>query len=394
MTMMLEALFVLAAVTLVYTFVGYPLLLLIWSRRCSAGFNTTEASPLPSFSLILAAHNEATNLARRLDELTAAILGQSAEIIVVSDGSTDDTASIARGYLPLGVHVLELPAKSGKAAALSHAAQQARYEMLVFADARQRWSMGAIAAMLRRFADRDVGAVGGELVLTDQNGIQQGVGLYWRFEKWLRRREAQIHSTIGVSGAIAAVRRDLFFGIPSGLVLDDVYWPMRIAMSGYRVAFEPQAKAFDALPANSADEFRRKTRTQAGMFQLLARLPSVLSPRKNPVWFQFWSHKVLRLAAPWAMLVTLASSAMLDGFLYRAALWAELAVLCAASIGFVSGCGRRFRLVAAASAFVLLNAAAWWGFWVWLAGGASGSWQKADYACPSDGMRAAADARV
>ena len=109
-----------------------------------------------------------------------------------------------------------------------------------------------------------------------------------------------MHVIVGVTGAISAVRRELFRPIPSGTLLDDVYWPLLVAMQGYRVIHEPRARAYDRLPERPLDEFQRKLRTLTGNFQLVARLPQALLPWRNPIWFQFLSHKLLRLLMPWA----------------------------------------------------------------------------------------------
>ena len=225
-------------------------------------------------TIIVAAHNEETTIGRRLDELkgqlrTAQVAG---DLLVVSDGSTDGTAVIARSYTKEGVHVLELPERVGKAAALTEACAQANGDVLVFADTRQVWAPDALALLLENFADPAVGAVSGELMVQSAAGVMEGVSLYWLFEKWLRKCESRIHSTVGVTGAISAVRRELFRPIPPGTLLDDVYWPIQVALQGKRVVFDGRALAFDRLPERACDEFRRKVRTLSGNFQLLLRI--------------------------------------------------------------------------------------------------------------------------
>src|SRR5207248_2251639 len=133
------------------------------------------------------------------------------------------------------------------------------------------------------FADPEVGAVSGDLTLTSA-GVLGGVGLYWRFEKWLRKKESRLWAQVGVSGSISAVRRKLFRPIPRGTILDDVYWPMQVVLQGYRVVHDSEACAFDRLPPRPGDEFRRKVRTLAGNIQLLTLLPALLLPWRNPVW--------------------------------------------------------------------------------------------------------------
>lgn len=365
-----------------YTYVIYPLIIQLlskWFGRDTEFPAASTATSSPSISIILAAHNEAANLARRLDDLLLGTAGKRVEILVVSDGSTDATAAIARGFGNRGVTLIDLESRQGKAAALSLGARMAQNEILVLADVRQTWGTGAVDALLAPFADAAVGAVGGELELVASHGVLRGVGAYWRFEKWLRAREARLHSTVGVSGAIAACRRCLFPAIPDGTVLDDVYWPLCVVMSGHRVIFESRAKAFDQLPASPSHEFRRKVRTQAGLFQLIPRLPRAALPSGNRVWFQLWSHKLLRLAVPWALLAMMATAAALEGFIHRTAFWSTVILFLVAGLGFISETARRAKIVSVASSFILLNAAAWWAFWVWVVGGVSDSWRKSAY---------------
>ncbi len=174
------------------------------------------------------------------------------------------------------MRVLELPERVGQGGRPVAGLRRRVHEILVFADVRQTWAADALPRMLANFADPAVGAVSGDLIVRDADGALAGVGLYWRFEKWLRRQESRLWSGVGATGAISAVRRELFRPIPRGTILDDVYWPMRVALQGYRVVHDEQAHAFDRLPDRTGDEFRRKVRTLSGCFQLAARLPAVL----------------------------------------------------------------------------------------------------------------------
>src|SRR5205085_1989176 len=148
-------------------------------------------------------------------------------------------------------------------------------------------------------------AVSGDLVVIAGPGAVAGVELYWKLEKWLRRQESRVGAQVGVTGAICAVRRELFTPVPPGTILDDVYWPLGVVMRGYRVVHDSRALAYDRLPERVRDEFRRKVRTLAGNFQLAARLPAALLPWRNPIWGQFLSHKLARLVVPWALPVVL-----------------------------------------------------------------------------------------
>src|ERR1043166_464557 len=215
-----------------YTYLGYPLLLLAVAsiRRRPRRVETLQTS----ISMVMAVRNESAHLLRRLDELTAMVRtsGSSGEILVVSDGSTDETVNIARACEDRGVRVLALDANQGKAAALSQGIAAAQHEIVVFADARQRWADDALTRLVENSADPEGGAVSGDLVLEAAPGVMAGVGLYWRVEKWLRRTQSAIGSQGGVTGAISAARRALLpAAIPPGTLLDDVYWPLCVAMS-------------------------------------------------------------------------------------------------------------------------------------------------------------------
>lgn len=366
-----------------YVYLLYPVLVAVLARlRPRAG---RVAGPFTgSVSLVVAAYNEEASIGRRIQELTGHLeaSGLKGEVIVVSDGSTDGTAVIARGYTKRAVRVVELPGNVGKAAALTTGCAAAQGEVIVFADARQTWARDALALLLESFNDPGVGAVSGELVLESSPGAMSGVGLYWRYEKWLRRQESALHSAVGVTGAISAVRRRLFHAIPRRTILDDVYWPLRVAMQGYRVVHDARAKAYDQLPAKLRDEFHRKVRTLSGNFQLVTRLPTSLLPWRNPIWFQFVSHKLLRLLVPWALLYLLGASLLVDDPLVRLGLWAQLGFYAMALAGMWKGSGLRIRGAGAAASFLVLNTAAWLAFWVWASGRAGTCWRKVFYELP------------
>jgi cellulose synthase/poly-beta-1,6-N-acetylglucosamine synthase-like glycosyltransferase len=251
--------------------------------------------------------------------------------------------------------------------------------VIVFADVRQRWHPDALGLLVENFADPQVGAATGELCLESSDGAVAGVGFYWRYEKWIRKLESRAHSMVGVTGAISAVRRELFCEIPARTLLDDVYWPMQVAMRGYRVVHDERARAYDRLPDRPGDEFSRKVRTLSGNFQLIARLPMALLPTRNPVWFQFVSHKLMRLAVPWLLLAMLLTAALLTGSIYRLALAAQIAGYALALAGFCRPVHGRSRLATAATSFLVLNAAAWWAFWIWLGGRTGAAWKKVRY---------------
>jgi hypothetical protein len=175
------------------------------------------------------------------------------------------------------------------------------------------------------------------------------------------------------------VRRNLYHPLPAGTILDDVHWPLGVAMQRRRVVFEPQAKAYDRLPDRARDEFRRKVRTLCGNFQLLINLPSAIVPVLNPVWWRFLAHKLARLAVPWALIAMLITSALIPGALYDLALAAQLTVYAFALAGMLYAPASRLRMASAAASFVVLNAAAFAAFWIWITGRSCKAWKKTVY---------------
>ena len=366
---------------ILYTYVIYPVATAV---AASVAPRKIRRAPLDySVSIVVAARNEQHTIGRRMAEFSAILDRRRApgEIILVSDGSTDRTAAEARAAVARGIRILELPRNGGKAAALNIGVAQARHEILVFADARQHWAEDALERLLENFADPHVGAVSGDLAVEDSQGVMAGVGLYWRYEKWIRRNESRLGSLAGATGAISAVRRELFRKIPEDLVVEDVYWPLQVAMQGYRVVHDDRAVAFDRWPACCGGEFRRKVRTLSGNFQLLGRIPGALLPWRSRVWVSFVSHKLLRLAIPWALLALfIATAAASDNPWHGALLALQVGFYSLAAIGTAPRTG---RIAGASAAFAMLNGAAWLAFWVWLFGASSKSWRAVAYSPPS-----------
>ena len=390
---MLEIVFWLSAACVVYTYIGYPLLLALMARLRPQGTTRVGQPPDMPVSVVLAAHNEESRIGARIRELVEHVAAHPAagEVIVVSDGSTDRTVEMAWDAAAeaetvaggrVSVRVLVREPNLGKAMALNEAYAVACHPLLIFADARQTWADDAIERLVAAFADPAVGAVSGDLVLESAPGVMAGVGLYWRFEKWLRRTESRFDSMVSVSGCISAVRRELFPALPAGTILDDVYWPLAVAMGGHRVVHEEPAKAFDRSPEKTRDEFRRKVRTLAGNFQLMTRLPAALLPWRNRLWWQFVSHRALRLVVPWALLAVLIVAATLPGSLYRIAFWSQAGFYLVGLAGCWPVVAVRSRLASGIASFLVLNAAAWVGFWVWSCGRSAHCWARVAYQVP------------
>ena len=284
------------------------------------------------------------------------------EIVVVSDGSTDETNSIlARFAISTSRRIILNPHHAGKASGLNDAIEVARGEIVVFTDVRQEIDANAVRLLLENFAHPSVGCVSGELILgrRDTGDSAAGIGTYWKLEKRLRKMESVSGSTIGATGALYAVRRSLLPSLPIGTILDDVYIPMHVIRSGSRVVFDSRARVWDVPDLGHGCEFSRKVRTLSGNYQLLRLAPWLLSGA-NPVRFRLVSHKLMRLLVPFALLALLISSSLIPGSTYRAALALQIAFYALSASTFVvpKRVGMWTRVADAAFTFVLANTAA------------------------------------
>jgi hypothetical protein len=349
----------LSATGLAYVYAGYPALVAVWA--CWRPRPARRAPIEPPVSVLIAACDEAARIDARLRNVLALEYPRERlEILVGSDGSTDGTAERARAWQAEGVRVLAFGERRGKPAVLNDLALAARGEILVFGDARQRWAPDAVRALVAGFADPGVGAVSGELILTEDDAsvVGEGVGVYWRYEKFIRARESVVDSTVGATGAIYAVRRALFEPIPADTILDDVLIPLGVVRRGHRVVFEPAARAFDRVAATAVEEFTRKVRTIGGTFQLfVSQRRWLLHPGHNRLFVQTVSHKGLRLLSPLLVLALfVANAALVDHPFYAGLLVAQAAFYAAAGAGAVAGArGRRPALLAVPYVFCLLN---------------------------------------
>jgi biofilm PGA synthesis N-glycosyltransferase PgaC len=364
---MIESLFWISVGAILYTFLGYPLAAWLLGRLRRR--EVIKADITPRTSVVIACHNEQDNIEARIKNIfDSDYPPELISIVIVSDGSTDFTAEIARRHTSDRVRLFAYEDQRGKATALNIGVEIATGEIIVFADARQSFEPGAIKELVANFADRGVGAVSGELLLDGAVGssVGEGVGLYWKYEKWIRKSESRSGSVIGATGAIYAIRRKLWRPLPESTILDDVYTPMAIALAGHRVVFEERARAHDKAVESAGREFARKVRTLTGNYQLCQLMPRLLLPN-SALLFQFYSHKLMRLAAPIFLLLILAASVILavapggnaSGLLYRVALAGQSVFYAGVAVGaYLLRHNRRMRLLNFAYVFSLMNAAA------------------------------------
>ncbi len=264
-----------------------------------------KATDLPTVSVVVASADDGASVRARVTDLLATSYpADLIEVVVALDHAHAAATPDELEAIDSRVGVVIGDAPGGKAATLNAGVRAAGGDVLVFADTAQRFDAGAIGALAADLNDPHLGAVSGVLDLPGIAGSLNLAERYWRYERWLRRWESRVHSTVGVTGAIYAMRRSLWSPLPSGLILDDLYVPMRLVMDGWRVGVATGAHAHDTRRFAPGQEYHRKMRTLTGVIQVCAWLPSVLNPFRNPICAQFVFHKLLRLLTPYLVLMT------------------------------------------------------------------------------------------
>lgn len=356
----MKLLFWVSIALIVYTYFGY--LGYLWVRSQIFPRWVRKSAYEPTVSVIVAVYNETLRLPAKLQNLQSLSYSpQKLEIIIASDASTDGTDDIiatAQQSSRFRIDALRRTVRSGKAAVLGDAIDLAGGEILLFTDARQEIEAGAIRELVANFADPTVGCVSGELLFREpSHDSAEGISAYWKFEKLIRKLESATGSVVGATGALYAARRTCVVAPPAGTLLDDVFIPVHVARRGFRVVFDSAARAWDEAAVHS-DEFRRKTRTLAGNYQLIRLAPWLLT-RPHPLWFAFFSHKVLRLLVPFFLLASaVANIALAANPLYAALLGCQSCLYIITAVGLVNNSRHVPRICRAASAFLVLNAAA------------------------------------
>ena len=277
---------------------GYPLLMWAACRLYPAKPQASKMPTTGTVSVVLATRDCAEIIRARIENLLATEHpAHKIQVVVALDAHGAGCTVHELAGVDSRVLALVGDAPGGKAAALNAGVRVATGDILVMADAQQRFDARTIPELVAALDDERFGAVSGALEL-GTGRRRSPVDLYWAMEKWLRHNEARVHSSVGVTGAVYATRRALWPGVPSGTLLDDVYVPMSLVLKGHRVGFTYAARAFDTRTFDPRNEGVRKTRTLTGVLQLRELLPGLMSMRRNPIYLQFVAHKLLRLLTP------------------------------------------------------------------------------------------------
>lgn len=353
---------------IVYTYLLFPLILLVRALVRPRPFEQRDAEPL--VTLVIAAHNEARSIGAKLDNtMSLDYPPEQMETIVASDGSDDGTNEIVGGYADR-VRLLSLP-RNGKASALNAAIAEANGQIIVFSDANSIFARDAVRALVRPFADARVGGVAGNQryrsVKDREDGNAAGEQAYWSFDRLLKIAESRAGNAISATGAIYAIRRSLVGAVPEG-VTDDFAISSSVIAQGYRLVFAPDAVAYESPAGSGRAEFRRKVRIiTRGLRGVLIRR-ELLNPFQHGFYaLQLFSHKVLRrlMVIPLLVLASMTGTLWSRGGLFRlaAASQAVFYLLAGAGLAFEGSRLARSRFLAAPAYFVMVNAASLVAIW-------------------------------
>jgi len=314
-----ELLFWVSVAVPVYAYFGYPLVLLALRGFIHRGVKRADYEP--SVSLLIPAYNEGDVIERKIqNSLALDYPAGKLEIVVASDGSTDDTAVLAQRFADgTRIRVLAYQKNQGKIGTLNSAVPELHGEIIVFSDAAAMIYPNAIRRLMSNFADPTIGAVSGKytVVKADEIGIGKSEDFYWKYETFLKVQESELASTLGGHGHLHAIRRDLYPFPRPGTINDDYVIPVSVLARQYRAVYEPSAIVYEE--AHEMAGFGRRVRIMAGNIQQLREITGVIRPFRPLPLFFFLSHKVARLVVPFAMAAALIVNLfLLDRLLYQA----------------------------------------------------------------------------
>jgi cellulose synthase/poly-beta-1,6-N-acetylglucosamine synthase-like glycosyltransferase len=348
--------------TVIGTYLGFPLVTLLRATVRPRGYASAEGDR--SLMIVIAVHNEETAIGPKLDSVLACRYFAPLDIVVAADGCTDGTAAVVSAYASRGVRLIQLP-RVGKAAALTAAVDTGSAEILVFSDANGALAIDALEAIVRPFADREVGGVAGNQRYEpsgDDDGLARGERSYWSYDRVLKRAESRAGNVISATGALYAIRRDLFQPVAEG-VTDDFYLSTGVVAAGRRLVFAEDAVVYEPAASSGGVEYGRKVRIMTRGLQGVVLRKELLNPRRFGYYaIQLWCHKVLRRLMVFPLAALFVSSVMAgrQRRAYRVTAASQVALYAAGAAGLAlgrtdHGCP---RLLAAPAYFCLANAAA------------------------------------
>lgn len=374
---MTELIFDISILMILYAYLGYPVIIWIISKIYSKPVK--KETIYPFVSIVISVYNEEKNIERKIKNcIEMDYPKDKLEILIGSDGSNDKTNEIVENIISDVVKFYNFKTRQGKISVLNYLIPKAKGDIILFADSRQIFEKNVLKEIVNNFADQKVGCVSGELILkgSENSNIGEGIGLYWNYEKFLRKTESIIDSMLGATGAIYAIRKNLFISPPSDMLLDDVYIPLKIVEQGYRAVFESNAKAYDEVSKTSEAESKRKIRTLAGNWQIFVKLKNMFNPFTCRVAVQLFSHKLLRVLVPYFLIIAFGANIFLmNSIFYQIFFILQSIFYLFAILGFMF-VKYKIKIFNIAYTFCMLNIDAIRGLYVFLSNKQKVTWVK------------------
>lgn len=357
---MTELIFWLFIGVIFYTYIGYPVLTLFLSLFNNHPVHKKDIEPLVTF--LITAYNEEKNLSQKLENtLSLDYPKDKLEIMVASDGSTDNTDEIVKNFSGRGVILHRVEGRVGKTETQNQAVKSAGADIIIFSDATTNYDKNAIRKIVRNYNDPTIGAVSGRYEYLNPTGASVGTGtiLFWKYENFIKSRQTRIKTITGCCGCIYSVRRRLYEPLPKEII-SDLVEPLKIIEKGYRIAFEPEAIAYEVTEEKAREEFSMRVRVITRGMNGLAYVKDLLNPFRNPfVSFQLNSHKVLRWLIPFFLVLIFSANCMLlDQKLYQL-LFVAQAVFYGAAFGgwYLEKLGKKHKILSLPLYFCVVNLA-------------------------------------
>lgn len=374
---------------LFYTYIGYGLIIFLLTRfkATQKKDHTISSGSLPQVTILIAAYNEEEVLNDKIrNTLELDYPADLLEIMVITDGSTDNSAALLREF-PRIRH-LHQPERRGKTAAINRAMPYINSPVIIFSDANTLLNTTAIQHLVLPYNNPETGAVAGEKKIRHRQldgAATAGEGLYWKYESLLKKLDSDFYTTVGAAGELFSIKRELFEPLPEDSIIEDFILSLKVCGKGYVVKYAPEAVATETGSAGLNEEYKRKTRIAAGAFQAISRLYPLFNPFRNlRLSFQLVSHRILRwtlcppalfLLLPLNLLIVWASSAYT---IYSLLLWLQIAFYICALVGWIyAGKEIKYRLFYIPFYFLFMNYCIVAGFFRYLRGGQSVLWEKA-----------------
>jgi len=389
---LLEWIFWIMFAVVIYTYVGYGIVLLFLTKLKSLFTKRKKKLQFeewPKIALIVPCFNEEDYIAKKIENSLELSYPGVLELIFISDGSDDHTAAIVQSYTSKGIIAMHDDQRRGKAAAMNRAVAKTDAEIVIFCDANTYLNFDALELLTAHFANPKIGAVAGEktILSTGEDGATgAGEGIYWKYESALKRMDAKLYSVVGAAGELMAYRKSLYEELPADTLLDDFMQSMRVTEKGFKTAYEPKATAAEYASANVEEELKRKVRICAGGWQSMFRLKKVANPFYNPIlWFQYVSHRVLRWSVAAFCLVLLfplnVILALSIGGFYTWLLIGQILFYLLAAIGWYFERKQvRIKSLYVPYYFCVMNYAVYAGLQRFLKGSQSSLWERAQRA--------------